>query len=111
MNQLEICQINFQFNGSQPNKCIHAITGGKYGYNWTGAILVMIIKDVDVENFGMGPHTYIDMEMNDLKDVRDWLLGMAVLIRIDLLRRETRNIKPYIYEHFMIKQKKKLINC
>jgi hypothetical protein len=55
---------NFQFNGSQPNKCINAI----------GAMLVMKIKDVDVENFGMGPHTYIDMEMNDLKDVRDWLL-------------------------------------
>lgn len=37
-------------------------------------MLVMKIKDVDVENFGMGPHTYIDMEINDLKDVRDWLL-------------------------------------
>ncbi len=37
-------------------------------------MLVMKIKDVDAENFGMGPHTYIETEMKDLKDVRDWLL-------------------------------------
>ena len=37
-------------------------------------MLVMKIKGVDVDNFGMGPHTYIDMEMNDLKDVCDWLV-------------------------------------
>ena len=37
-------------------------------------MLVIKIKDVEVENFGRAPHTYIDAEMNDLKDVSDLLL-------------------------------------
>jgi hypothetical protein len=61
---------NFFNDGSISNKCIKNITNNKNNHDWRGSMLVIKIKGLE----GEFPCKYIDIEMKDIQDIKDFLI-------------------------------------